>query len=79
MPKFLVKAKLQKMFVVDAPDEQDAKIQVQESELENFIVIECTEMNAATADPDAPDETEGFFGGPMQMVPIIKYEHGSDQ
>lgn len=85
MPKFLVKAKLQKLYVIDAPNEEDAKDQVMDKELESFIVLETTELNTSNTFIADSDSLIIDAGTSLRTLPseeienIIKDEDGGDQ
>lgn len=85
MPKFLVKAKLQKLFVIDAPNEEDAKDQVLDKELESFIVLETTEVDTSNTFIDMGENLSVISGNSLRVLTpdevdnIIKDEDGGDQ
>jgi hypothetical protein len=85
MPKFLVKAKLQKLFVIDAPNEEDAKGQVMDKELETFIVFETTELNTSNIFIEEEPSLSIDSGGSLRAVNsekddnITQDEDGGDQ
>ncbi len=85
MPTFLVKAKIQKLFVIDAPSAEDAESQVGDIELESFLVLETTQVDTSNTFIDMGENLSVNSGNSLRVLApeevdnIIKDEDGGDQ